>query len=325
MQLPGTKHSVTNWAVALGLLLGLLGSPQVLPAAAPQVRLQWQADSVRLGALTALQVRVPVPQSATVLWPSGGKAFGSWEVAETGQATYTNGAWQQTYQLRSFSIAAEQGLRLHLPVVQAGDTLQLTSDSVALPFARRVPQLDSTQLMARQTRFRLVPVPVVLPIDWTFWGILFGLLLAIGGLLTLLLRPVVLRWLARRRIQQQWRQLQQALTLAANATGEPTDQLRTLNQHWKSWLATDAPFAGHPAALTPTELEHWLAEHWQTVPAEARTAATALLAAEHRLRFAGEQTQAPGRERLHQWLQQLWPLLEAHLALRLHRLNPRHQ
>ena len=199
-------------------------------------QLNFLADSMAVGEVVALQLRIQHPGEVRILFPQGEREFAPFErvaVEFTEPERSRQRIWSEvTYQLRSFDLAPKQGVRLSYVYQRGADTLRAWVESDSIRLVSRLP--EETQGLGYRSHEGLLTVSDPPDYRWLFFFL--GGLLLLGGLMMVLLRRPIRRFIRRRQLSQEWYQVRKQL----RKLGQERDQenfFEQLGYLWKSYLS----------------------------------------------------------------------------------------
>jgi len=235
------------FGLALMLLLPCLGQRSRIVS-----ELSFLADSLALGKIVPIELRVIHPKEVSVIFPNHTANFRPFELVDfQAQPTIFTGNMVTdvaVYQVKSFDISDQQYLKLRFGSITGTDTnWQHTVDSDTIYFARNLPA------EFEDLEFKRFEELSALEEARSYRGLLAILtaVILILALLLLILRRPIQRYLAVRSHSLEWQGIKRQLKKLAQVQDQRIF-FPAINKLWKAYLDPDNKMA--LLSLTTTEL-----------------------------------------------------------------------
>lgn len=215
--------------------------------------LEFETDTVSIGRQIPLHLSISHPEDMVVIFPMGKSEFAPFELAGRDvKATETSDGFSVdavTYQLRTFDLSPKQAIALSYGYIVGRDTIKeiIRSDSLRLNFHLQ----DDVETGAFQSIDGVLPLSP--PPNYSLWTMVGVILLILIGVIAILLRRPIDRYLKLQRLKQEWIEVRKQL----KRLGQDDDQsyqLDQLNHLWKSYLDPDDSIGF--LSMTTTELKN---------------------------------------------------------------------
>ncbi|MEL7529973.1 MAG: hypothetical protein AAFN10_01630 [Bacteroidota bacterium] len=214
--------------------------------------LNFLADSLALGKVVPIELRVIHPKEVSVIFPNHTANFRPFELVDfQAQPTVFTGNMVTdvaVYQVKSFDIADQQYLKLRFGSIIGTDTnWQHVVDSDTIFFARSLPAEFA------ELEFKRFEELTALEEPRSYRGIitLLTAIVVLVGLILLLLRRPIQRYLAVRSHNLEWQGLKRQLKKLSQVQDQRIF-FPAINKLWKAYLDPDNKMA--LLSLTTTEL-----------------------------------------------------------------------
>ena len=202
-----------------------------------KAKLEFQTDTVQIGQVVAVKMVIEHPAEVILVFPES-RDFAPFElVSREPEPTQTiNGvSWDVvTYQVRSFSLATKQAIRLPYSFYGRRDTIQrfVSTDSIYMSLV--TPEdISGLEYQSHDGMISMVDPPNYLGI-----GILVAAIFVVMAIAGFFLRKPLEKYLAIRKTDLEWRAVKKQLKRMENLP----DQIKLfdqLNQLWKAYLDPD--------------------------------------------------------------------------------------
>ncbi len=220
-----------------------------------QSKITWLSDSIALGYPTPLSYSIRYPIGYTIIFPDSTKDFVPFELHSKKyfltQIEDNYAKDSVIYYLTSFQIDSIQKIQLPYSYVFRLDTTHLKSDVASIPFQRKVFDFSDKTPYLIHTELYKVPIEP----DYALWFGLTLISLFLISLVIIFFRKKIMKWLILRKIQYEWKTIQNQLDLIFEKS-DVKNLIYELNQLWKNYLGVQNSV--QPASLTLKEFQIWI-------------------------------------------------------------------
>ncbi len=220
-----------------------------------QSKIAWLSDSIALGYPTPLSFSIRYPIGYTIIFPDSTKDFVPFELHSKKyfptQIENNYAKDSVIYYLTSFQIDSIQKIQLPYSYVFKLDTTNLKSDVVSIRFQRKVFNFSDKTPYQKHTELYEVPIEP----DYALWLGLTLISVFLISFLIIFFRKKIMKWLILRKIQYEWKNIQNQLDLIFEKT-DAKNLIYELNLLWKNYLGIQNSI--QPTSLTSKEFQIWI-------------------------------------------------------------------